>query len=242
MFLAFNKLTIALFLGLFSVGLHAQFTFGPADTVTGCTGGTCPANLVIPRINAGTLVTTIDTTAFENKSLTSVIIPDSITTIGQRAFIDNQLTSVIIPNSVITLQGGAFNGNQLNSVTISNSLTEITRSVFGRNQLTSITIPSGITFIDRNAFTSNPALISILFEGDFPGIDSPFDIATLQNIFYRAGRSGFDIPLLGGITPTLLAFPASVAVPTSTPFTLVVLMYLLGLISWRYHKLNRHRS
>ena len=45
------------------------------------------------------------------KSLTNIIIPNSVTTIGRGAFgTCNSLTSITIPNSVTTIEAGAFRG------------------------------------------------------------------------------------------------------------------------------------
>ena len=103
--------------------------------------------------------------SFENKNLTSVIIPDGVTTIGANAFEKNQLTSVIIPNSVTTIGSSAFRNNRLTSVIIPSSVTTIGSSAFSDNQLTSVTIGNGIRSIDYAAFSksssSNPNLSKI---------------------------------------------------------------------------------
>ena len=95
------------------------------------------------------------TGSFQDKYLTSVVIPDSVTSIGNHAFRSNQLTSVEIPNSVTTIGEGAFALNQLTSVTIPNSVTTIGNAAFGGNQLTSVTIPDSVTTIGDEAFLGN---------------------------------------------------------------------------------------
>jgi hypothetical protein len=75
-------------------------------------------DVVIPSTIGGVAVEHIGDEAFSYKTLTSVIIPDSVTTIGDYAFYVNQLTSVIIPDSVTSIDVAAFMANQLTSVTI----------------------------------------------------------------------------------------------------------------------------
>jgi len=78
--------------------------------------------VTIPSTVNGTPVTSIESSAFYEKRLTNVTIPNSVKIIGNYAFSGNQLTSVNIPNSVTTIGSYAFSGNQLTSVNISNSV------------------------------------------------------------------------------------------------------------------------
>jgi hypothetical protein len=98
-------------------------------------------------------VTHIGERAFQEKNLTSVIIPNSVTDIGYWAFANNQLTRITIPSSVTHLSG--FDNNQLSSVTIPNNVTTIGYGAFAGNQLTSITIPNSVTSIGDQAFAHN---------------------------------------------------------------------------------------
>ena len=76
-------------------------------------------------------VTTIDSSAFLSKKLTSITIPDSVTTIGHHAFFNSGLTSITIPDSVTTIGDNAFSTNfHLKSVTIPNSVTTIGHDAF----------------------------------------------------------------------------------------------------------------
>ena len=112
-------------------------------------------DVVIPSNINGKQVVAIATEAFQNKQLTSVIIPNSVTNIYVHAFSSNQLTSVTIPTSVTSIGHSAFYGNKLTSVTIPNSVTSIGDYAFKSNQLTSVTIPSSVTSIGDYAFKSN---------------------------------------------------------------------------------------
>ncbi|WP_298515720.1 leucine-rich repeat domain-containing protein [uncultured Kordia sp.] len=94
--------------------------------------------------------------AFQSNQITSLTIPASVTNIDFRAFRLNQIGSVVIPNTVTSLGNGAFELNNLSSLTISENLTAIQQHTFRSNQLTSVTIPAGITFIGESAFRDNP--------------------------------------------------------------------------------------
>ena len=80
-------------------------------------------------------VTSIGEYAFyDDRSLTSVTIPNSVTSIGECAFQScSSLTSVTIPNSVTSIGYSAFNGcTGLTSITIPNSVTSIGGFAFNK--------------------------------------------------------------------------------------------------------------
>ena len=151
-------------------------------------------DVVIPSNINGKQVVAIATEAFQNKQLTSVIIPNSVTNIYVHAFSSNQLTSVTIPTSVTSIGHSAFYGNKLTSVTIPNSVTSIGDYAFQSNQLTSITIPSSVTSIGDYAFKSNqltsvtiPSSVTSIGKWAFLKNDS--SNLNLTKIINKTGRS-----------------------------------------------------
>lgn len=101
-------------------------------------------------------VTSIGRMAFEFcKTLTSVIIPNSVTSIEERAFYEcRNITSITLPNSVTSIGSSAFSCCiGLTSFNIPNSVTSIGDWAFYNCQgLTSITFPNSVASIGSNAF------------------------------------------------------------------------------------------
>jgi hypothetical protein len=198
--------TISVTFEAISTVIEGYFTFDiPTKTITDydVAGG---LDVVIPSMIGGVAVEHIGDSAFREKSLTSVTIPDSVTSIGHHAFsynqltsvsipdsvtsignyafyYDYQLTSVTIPDSVTSIGEGAFYNNKLTSVTIPNSVTSIGEWVFGYNQLTSVSIPDSVTSIGAYAFNGN-LLTSV----------------TIPNSVTIIGKGAFDINLLTSVT------------------------------------------
>ena len=112
---------------------------GAFENCTGLTSLTCPAFAIshIPKSKLQTVVITsgeyINGWAFQNcKSLTSVVIPDSVTTIGSGAFSGcSNLTSVVIGDSVESIGEKAFSScTSLTSVVIGDSVESIGDQAF----------------------------------------------------------------------------------------------------------------
>ena len=91
----------------------------------------------------------------DNKTITSIEIPNSVRSIGDYAFYGcSGFTSVTIGNSVRSIGEYAFSGcSKLTSITIPNSVTSIGEWAFHNcSGLTSITIPNSVTSIGDYAF------------------------------------------------------------------------------------------
>jgi hypothetical protein len=112
---AFNKNAIAMVNGEGSDGIiYARNSNGTEDNTSIVSyGGVSDDIDFIPAS-----VTTIERSAFESNSLTSVVIPNSVITIRQNAFSYNSLTSGILGNGVETIEEYAFTDNSLGSITL----------------------------------------------------------------------------------------------------------------------------
>ena len=118
-------------------------------------------SLVIPDS-----VTNIGDYAFSGcRSLTDIVIPDSVTRIGDGAFRGcKSLTDIVIPDSVTSIGGYAFGCcESLTDIVIPNSVTSIGDNAFWYcKSLSSVVIPAGVTSIGARAFCECSSLISIV--------------------------------------------------------------------------------
>ena len=90
------------------------------------------------------------------KSLSNVVIPDSVTSIGDGAFEDcSSLSSVVLPDSITSIGNRAFNEcDSLRSVVIPDGVTSIGVGAFiGCKSLKSLEIPDSVTSIGFGAFS-----------------------------------------------------------------------------------------
>ena len=89
------------------------------------------------------------------RSLSDIVIPDSVTSIGIGAFFNcSFLSNIVIPDSVTSIGGAAFfTCGSLSSIVIPDSVTSIGRNVFqGCSSLSEIVIPDSVTSIGIGAF------------------------------------------------------------------------------------------
>ena len=98
--------------------------------------------------------------SFQNKNLTSVVIPNSVTMLEEVVFSNNQLTSITIPDSVTQIGNSAFKNNQLTNVTFTSpsNLKTIDYGAFKSNNITSVTIPDSVTYLECSAFDSTVSI------------------------------------------------------------------------------------
>lgn len=97
----------------------------------------------------------IGNSAFFQKNLENIYIPDTVLSIGNVAFYGNSLTKIKIPGNVSTIGVGAFQGNRLENLDIPSSTKIIESQAFAENNLTFLELPSTITYIGNAAFAEN---------------------------------------------------------------------------------------
>lgn len=143
--------------GCFTTQLDGSY---PSDYALTITDYTCSSkDVVIPRKIDNMEVTAIDTNAFQNKGLTSIVFDKSITydkdsfrgnnMTGEKAFFYEGTTlkayggsekNIVIPDKTTAIDNFVFQNLQLTGVTIPANVTSIGIDAFAGNQLTSVTI------------------------------------------------------------------------------------------------------
>ena len=118
-------------------------------------------SLVIPDS-----VTNIGDKAFAGcRSLSDIVIPDSVTSIGDNAFVGcESLTDIVLSDRITSIGEFAFNWcDSLTEVVIPNSVTSIGEFAFwGCSSLTSLVIPDSVTSIEESAFKGCTSLRSLV--------------------------------------------------------------------------------
>ena len=175
--------TSGLAMGLLLMGIgagqaedYAYETLDGTVTITWYRGW--DAEVHVPDNIEGLPVVRIGDSAFKNRHIISVSIPDTVTSLGDRVFHScrlltdvflnhgltsigaeayaecSSLTRITIPDSVTRIGERTFHGcTSLTSVVIGNSVTSIGSEAFmGCTSLTSIDIPDSVASIDRSAF------------------------------------------------------------------------------------------
>ncbi|HHY71932.1 MAG TPA: leucine-rich repeat protein, partial [Bacillus bacterium] len=142
-------------------------------------------NVIIPETINGVSVVKIGNSAFKEKQLKSVIIPNSVTIIGNEAFSGNELKEVHIPNNVASIGDKAFEYNHLKNITISDSVASIGNYAFMANGLTEITLPASLTKLNMGVFVRN----------DIKNIIIPGNITSIENyVFFGNPLEFISIP------------------------------------------------
>lgn len=111
----------------------------------------------IPRLIEGYPVVFIEDSAFKNKGLTAINLPDTIITIGDNAFRDNSIKQLYIPDSLIKIGKNAFRENKMIYIgfRIYNNLSYIDDFAFANNELYMFSPPYSLTHVGNQSFASN---------------------------------------------------------------------------------------
>ena len=154
-------------------------THGLAYTINAgyatCTGlgDAVETDIVIASIYDGATVFSVKEEAFSSKSITSVVIPDSVTNLGYSAFSScKSLLSVEIGNGVTTIMYQTFQYcSVLKSVVIGSGVTTIQNNVFNKcNSLKRVDLSkhtSVPTLSSENAFKSTHEDLQIKIPANF---------------------------------------------------------------------------
>ena len=133
-------------------------------TITDCLNSES-GKLVIPSTIDGKPVTSIGKLAFNNcRSLTEIIIPESVTIIDEYAFYScESLTEIIIPDGVTTIGSYAFAFcRSLTKINIPRNITIMGSYAFEDcDKLTEVIISEGSTFIGQGAFSNCDSLTKV---------------------------------------------------------------------------------
>ena len=123
------------------------------------------STLTIPSKLGGKSVSMIGDEAFKNeRSLTSVTIPEGVVSIGEYAFgFCGNITSIKFPSTVTAIRDDAFYGcESLKTLNLPKGLRSIGGLAFYNcNSLTSVTIPDTVTRIEGGAFWCCESLTSV---------------------------------------------------------------------------------
>ena len=122
-----------------------------------------------------------------NKTITSVVIPDSVTSIGSGAFICNSLNQITVTEENAfykSIEGNLYTkdgkkllqyaiGKDATEFYIPDSVTSIGDRAFENcSALTSVVIPDSVTHIDQYAFKSCTSLTSVVIPDSVTSIDN----------------------------------------------------------------------
>jgi serine/threonine protein kinase len=132
----------------------------------------------------------------------NVIIPKGVKHIGVSAFRERHITSIELPDSLISIESYAFCGcEMLQTVVFPNNLKSIGDGAFsGCSFLKNIEMPIGMEWIGSNAFAGCDRLVSVIFPETIKHIgNNPFsyceniiDIISHSSNFCIEGRALYD--------------------------------------------------
>lgn len=176
------------------------YTYSSSGWVSGLTSEAASAvNLVLPKKNGDTTVTSIYNDAFRSNAtikrvlvlpgdysyvdigsnvfyqataLETVQIPEGVQTLGYRAFADSSLVSISLPGSLRTLGGQAFSGaSNLVAIDFPEGLTTIPASCLQNSGIQTASFPASISSIGSWAFNGCSSITQVSFAAGFAPSD-----------------------------------------------------------------------
>ena len=176
--------------------------------VQGCLVDKNTKSIIASTLNASipsnsSVVTIIGDSAFEgNHGLGTVTIPNNIVSIGTRAFENSSISKVVIPSTITKLSDYMFSDcyNIVNtgtvgsgaSIEIPNSVTEIGQDVFSHSwKLTSVNLPNSVKTIGASAFAYCSNLEKVII---------PNSVTSIGDSIFRECRKLSDVTLSTELT------------------------------------------
>lgn len=163
-------------------------------------------DIVIPSTYKSKPIKTIGDRAFADKSIKSIVIPNSVTAIGREAFYNCQnLLSITIPNSVTNIGDFAFAlCYNLMNISIPNSVISIGSNAFSHCKITTITIPNSVTSIGEGVFSFCTHLTNIqVDENNIQYQSKDGDLYTKDGgelIHYATGKTDTSFEISNNVT------------------------------------------
>jgi hypothetical protein len=135
--------------------------------------------------------------AFQDSTMTSISIPNSVTAIPNNAFASSaKLTKVELGNAVTSIGIFAFAGTGLVSISLPVALRTIGIGAFYGTSLTSITIPEGTTDVSYKAFSGNKKLETIIIPSTITDMS---ELALTYSWFKTVNYCGSNASVLAAI-------------------------------------------
>ncbi len=161
--------------GVFSYGEAAQVT-DLGTVFQGCTMKS------FNELRNFTALESVADDAFEGcRTMTAIVLPNSVKKIGVRAFSGcRALKSLILPSGITSIGDGAFNGCRvLGNMELPSAITRIGESTFeGCAAITEMELPEGVTEIGSRAFADCSKLQTLRVHAS-----NPVDITMGENVF-----------------------------------------------------------
>ncbi len=177
----------------FTTGTYEELTYanyGDHIEITGCDKSA--KVLVIPPEIEGLPVTKIGDNAFyRNKTLTSIIVSETVTTIGNHVFAGaDALTEVVLHEGLEEVGTNAFEGTPITEIYIPSTLQSCYHIFDGCSTLTDVTFGEGITKLPDYLFYNADGITKI---------NVPETVTTIGNLVFAGADALTEVVLHEGL-------------------------------------------